>query len=248
MRSAPANMLSAEGGPVAQAKPRIVCAAAVFALVLAAALVLGVFCAPAAHAKTVTSDEVADKWVFIGDSYATVKVSGHYVKKSWPEYLKSKLKIPASKLRIIRKYGSGFALGNEKWSKLIKKRKYDERVGHVLIVGGAGNDLDYSLKSVAKGYGKLVKAIRKKFPNARIAHAITSWDFYSSWYQTKIRSRYKWYRALAAKHGVLYLKGCESAVRKHESWVCDDGNHPNKKGCKGMTKIIYKRMKALKFI
>jgi diacylglycerol kinase family enzyme len=97
-------MLSAEGGPVAQAKPCIVCAAAVFALVLAAALVLGVFCAPAAHAKTVTSDEVADKWVFIGDSYATVKVSGHYVKKSWPEYLKSKLKIPASKLRIIRNF------------------------------------------------------------------------------------------------------------------------------------------------
>ena len=188
------------------------------------------------------------KYVMIGDSYATFHL-GKRPLRMWPRTLAEMLGVDGApvKYKKICKGGSGFAAPKHRFLKLIKKARRDTSVTDVIIIGGAGNDLQYrcSKKSVAKWYKATIKLIRKKYPNARIVHGVPNWNFHKKRYRTQMTKRVNWYKALARKHGVIYLHDCEQVLRKHRGWMQKDGNHPNQRGTDALCQAIANELRML---
>lgn len=188
------------------------------------------------------------KYVMIGDSYATFYL-GKRPLRMWPRVLAKMLGTDGKpvKYKKICKGGSGFAAPKHQFLKLIKKARRDTSVTDVIIIGGAGNDLQHrcSKKSVAKWYKATIKLIRKKYPNARIVHGVPNWNFHKKRYRIQMKKRVNWYKALAREHGVIYLHDCEQVLRKHRNWMQKDGNHPNQRGTDALCQAVANELRML---
>lgn len=174
------------------------------------------------------------KYVMVGDSYALVGTSS----KCWPARVAKRLCLPRERWSLRAANGYGFATGS--FVDLVNTAKRDRGVSDVLIIGGAGNDLSRSIDAVKSGYKKTIAAVRKKWPNARIMHAIPNWWIGNAWYQSTITNRYTLYRSLARTCGVQYLPKCERILSGRADRMFDDGNHPNGKGANAIAKAVVK--------
>jgi len=180
---------------------------------------------------------ISAKFVMVGDSYAITGASS----KCWPARVAKRLCLPSERWSVCAENGYGFATGS--FVDLVKYAKRDREVSDVLIIGGAGNDLPLSIDAVKSGYKRTIAAARKKWPNARIMHAIPNWFLENDWYQSTITSRYSLYRALAKTYGVQYLPKCEGILSGRWDRMFGDGNHPNAKGADAIAKAVVKDMR-----
>lgn len=174
------------------------------------------------------------KYVMVGDSYA---LTGTW-SKCWPARVAKRLCLPSKRWSLRAANGYGFATGS--FADLVKSSERDRGVSDVLIVGGSGNDLPMSTNAVKSGYRRTIAAIREKWPNARIMHAIPNWHLRSEWYQSTITSRYSLYRSLARTYDVQYLPKCERILSGRWDRMFGDGNHPNEKGADAIAKAVVK--------
>ena len=174
------------------------------------------------------------KYVMVGDSYARTGIPS----KRWPARVAKRLGLPSKCWSVQAADGYGFATGS--FVDLVNNAKRDRRVSDVLIVGGAGNDLPLSIGAVKSGYKRTIAAARKKWPNARIMHAIPNWYLGNKWYQSTITNRYSLYRLLAITYGVQYLPKCVRILSGRWDRMFGDGNHPNAKGAGAIAKAVVK--------
>ena len=183
------------------------------------------------------------KYVFVGDSYACVRgVKNH---EPWPELVVKKLGLTAGQYKMLRHSGYGFARRHKRFLTLIRRQKKDVKVTDVLIVGGAGNDRFAKDAAVRSYYKRTVAMLKRRYPNARIMHAIVNWRPKNEAYQTIIKQRIPLYRKLAKRCGVTYLVGCEKLLRKHPGWFQADKVHPNQKGANAMAKVLVRKIRKL---
>ena len=87
-----------------------------------------------------------------------------------------------------------------------------------------------------------MRAIHKVYPNARILHAIPNWHYGSAGYRAGIVRRVPLYKALARKHGAIYLSDCEKVLRKSRSMVGGDANHPSQAGVYAIAKAAARQI------
>ncbi|MBP3894543.1 MAG: SGNH/GDSL hydrolase family protein [Atopobiaceae bacterium] len=211
-------------------------------LCIAFATVL-LFSACAAPRDEAAPKPTTPKLVLIGDSYAAL-VPEHGVDYPWPEQVRDAWGVPSSSCKIFRHGGYGFGVANGHFVDLLSSEPVDPAVTHVLVVGGAGNDRNLPADEALSWYRATLDRLRELYPNATIMHTITSWDLRDTTYQEKIVKRIPWYQEAADEAGVVYLHGCETALRKHPECFLNDGRHPNQEGQQVMGAAIIEALHA----
>lgn len=185
------------------------------------------------------------KFIMIGDSNACLKMTGHYNTISWPEMMKAQLGLTSAQVKYVRAGGYGFSGLYGKWITLLKQVKADPAVTDILIVGGAGNDWRHAQSEIAKDYKALIKEARKRFPNARIMHAVPNWHMTSKAYQNGVIKTIPLYKTLAKANGVIYISGLETVLRGKKGYFYSDNLHWNVQGEKAVTAVLAPKVKAL---
>ena len=185
------------------------------------------------------------KYIMIGDSNACIGMSGHSNSVSWPELMTQQLGLSKSQVRYLRAGGYGFAGLYGQFIKLLKTVNADPKVTDILIVGGAGNDFRHTQGEIAKAYNTFVKEAKRRFPNARIMHAVPNWHLTSTAYQNGVIKNIPLYQQLAKANGVIYITGTEKVLRGKRAYFFSDNLHWNRKGEQAVVAVLAPKVKAL---
>lgn len=185
------------------------------------------------------------KYIMIGDSNACVGLTGHANSVSWPELMTRELGLSQSQVTYLRAGGYGFAGLYGKFISLLKTVKADSKVTDILIVGGAGNDIRHTQTEIASAYNAFVKEAKRRFPNARIMHAVPSWHLTSTAYQNGVIKNIPLYQRLAKANGVIYISGLEKVLRGKKAYFYSDNLHWNLKGEQAVVAVLAPKVKAL---
>ena len=188
-------------------------------------LALFVFCLliPAAKGEAAAYSVEGKKFVFVGDSYATVRKG---VKKPWPEIFMEILGIEEDQVYFARHGGYGFVKKDQTFAQLIADLKKDKSVTDVIVIGGIGNDWRYSVSALKRGIRDFDTMVRKRFPNARIIYGYCNWNTENKEVQEAILSHGSIYKKTALACGWVYLSGMERMLRQHASYFQADCHHP----------------------
>ena len=181
--------------------------------------------------------KIRAKYVMVGDSYAMS--SPH----PWPVQIAMRLGLKEAQWKkLVGGEGYGFH-GYVPWTHLIRRARRDVHVSHIVIVGSAGNDVPFTDRQIRAGYRRTIKALRRKYPNARIVHAVPNWTIGNSYYIKTVTGRYSLYKKLAKKYGVYYLPSCERIFDGRYDCLNGDRNHPNDRGADIIAKLVIRDMK-----
>lgn len=184
-----------------------------------------------------------DRWIMIGDSYSRRPLGNK--NKAWPVQLRKKLKLKASKVRIIQRSGYGIARKDKNYYKVLKKLPSNKKVRCIVIQSGPRNDKQATKKQIYKATKRLAKLIRKKYPNAHVYYASPNWSVESEEKQEMLRTRKKWYKKFAKKVGWTYMSSVQNIYVGDDDWYEKDGHHPNLKGVNKLSKAMAKSLKRV---
>ena len=204
-----------------------------------------------------TQKEVSATWVFIGDSYA------HFGEVDLSALIAKKLKLKPQEYRVFCGGGYGFAnqwAGGHRFITLIADEQKDKNIRNVLVIGGIGNDLHIkNLSTLESETTAFYKAVREKYPNAVIWHAIPNWRssrirgsdeeiLAVAHWQRRILKREAFVQKFDRKNGVHLLKKARNAIRitDNDRYFSKDGKHPSWEGRVKIAKAIAKEIKSSK--
>ena len=215
-------------------------------LALAVAALLSA-CSFATPKNEVTPKPPAPKLVLIGDSYSTLD-SQRGVTYPWPEQVRDAWGVSDEDCTIYRHGGYGFGVPGHHFIDFLSDAPRDPAVTHVLIVGGAGNDRELPKEDAISWYLTTFDRLRELYPNAIIVHTITSWDLRDAAYRAAIVERIPWYKEAALQSGVVYLDGCETAIRGRPECFLSDGRHPSQEGQQAIGAAIIDALRSRGFL
>ena len=176
----------------------------------------------------------ADKWVFIGDSYASLGKTYNV-----PDLIAKSMNVKSYKKFCVGGFGVAAGEGKSKdrrFIKLLKGEARDPRVKVVMIIGGINNDRKETKSKIMSEADKLFARIHQLYKNARIYYCIPNWcsNTFKNYKmrQDKIVKRLKWYKKACEKNGGTFLTQASNVLhtKKDSRYFTKDGHHPSIKG------------------
>ena len=177
------------------------------------------------------------RYVILGDSYLKRN------KKCLYRYILKQLGLKDDQAVCACASGHGFAKDRKTFSDLLRKLSGDKTVTDVLVIGGAGNDRQYSEDAIKIGIQDFSLLARKKFPNAVLTMAQPCWNSASFVRQKEEEIRKVWYQEACIDYGWIYLSECERVLYGHPEYMMGDHRHPNPDGAKAIAAAVKSGMR-----
>lgn len=183
--------------------------------------------------------DLSGKTIFVGDSYAegwTTTASGGSNVTPWINYVVSACGI--TDYEIVRKGGSGFAVGGNQFIDLIRPLENSQNVKNIVVCGGYNEPADISaLRTNINSFCALAKS---KFPNCRIFCGMIGWDVNSEQWD-RLRIVTEGYNA--PLQDWFYLNNVQYSIHS-DGLMGMDGFHPNQNGYEAIGNAVAQALKT----
>lgn len=175
-----------------------------------------------------------NRYVFMGDSWATGYIDGTQEATPWPQHVKQCLEIDDGDFFVIAENGCAFNPNHSPNFDALLAANYSsvtdrDTITHVIVGAGLNDTYDYSFNNITQGITNFANRAKQLFPNAKIYLFALGWSQFGS-RKGILQSVYSTYARACPRQNITFVNGGQYITIPGTFFPASNGSHINDEG------------------